>query len=241
MAIKPTKAGSQVLIRTRMGWTPDHLRYVGQKADPAGIKAEKPFVSVAIRRFSRGPVLAASGLEAGAMFHSDTQILIDTWTALGEAAVIPDRANLDPTALGLLLPRAFMAVRRGDGAEFRLAGSWIETFHGDSLGGTAWLPWWSESSRPLVADAITRTFREARPVIIVAGTEDDVTALEITLTPLRGADGTADRILGLYAPTTAQARDLVNIDSLTARVSVGVGDIRRAPLSLATLDGRLIA
>jgi len=175
------------------------------------------------------------------MFHSDTQTLIDTWTALGESAVIPERASLDPTRLGLLLPRAFMAVRRGDGAEFRLAGSWIETFHGDRLAGTAWLPWWSESSQPLVADAITRTFREARPVVIVAGAGEDVTALEITLTPLRGPDGTADRILDLYAPTTATTRDLVDVDSLTARVSVGVGDARRAPLSLATVDGRLIA
>ena len=175
------------------------------------------------------------------MFHSDTQTLIDTWTALGEAAVIPDRARFDPTRLGLLLPRAFMAVRRGDGAEFRLAGSWIETFHGDRLAGTAWLPWWSESSRPLVADAITRTFREARPVIIVAGAGADEAALEITLTPLRGSDGAADRILGLYAPTTAESRSLVDVDSLTARVSVGVGDIRRAPLSLATVDGRQIA
>ncbi|MGV9007989.1 MAG: PAS domain-containing protein [Brevundimonas sp.] len=175
------------------------------------------------------------------MFHSDTQILIDTWTALGEAAVIPDRAAFDPTRLGLLLPRAFMAVRRGDGAEFRLAGSWIETFHGDRLAGTAWLPWWSDSSRPLVADAITRTFREARPVVIVAGAGTDETALEIVLTPLRGADGVADRILGLYAPTTAETRHLLDVDSLTARVSVGVGDIRRAPLSLATVDGRLIA
>jgi hypothetical protein len=175
------------------------------------------------------------------MFHSDTQTLIDTWTALGEAAVIPDRAAFDPTRLGLLLPRAFMAVRRGDGAEFRLAGSWIETFHGDRLAGTAWLPWWSDSSRALVADAITRTFREARPVVIVAGAGSDETALEIVLTPLRGADGVADRILGLYAPTTAETRHLLDVDSLTARVSVGVGDIRRAPLSLATVDGRLIA
>jgi hypothetical protein len=155
--------------------------------------------------------------------------------------VIPDRAAFDPTRLGLLLPRAFMAVRRGDGAEFRLAGSWIETFHGDRLAGTAWLPWWSDSSRPLVADAITRTFREARPVVIVAGAGTDETALEIVLTPLRGADGVADRILGLYAPTTAETRHLLDVDSLTARVSVGVGDIRRAPLSLATVDGRLIA
>lgn len=175
------------------------------------------------------------------MFHSDTQTLIDTWTTLGEAAMIPDRAAFDPTRLGLLLPRAFMAVRRGDGVEFRLAGSWIETFHGDRLGGTAWLPWWSETSRPLVIDAISRTFREARPVVIVAGAGADEAALEIILTPLRGPDGVADRILGLYAPTTAESRSLVDIDSLTARVSVGVGDIRRAPLSLATVNGRLIA
>ena len=64
------------------------------------------------------------------MFHPDTQFLIDHWTGLsrrgGVRAGIPDRASLEPDALGLRLPRAFIAERHGDDAVIRLAGSWIE-------------------------------------------------------------------------------------------------------------------
>ncbi|WP_339915543.1 PAS domain-containing protein [uncultured Brevundimonas sp.] len=175
------------------------------------------------------------------MFHSDTQTLIDHWTLLAEGTAIPARAAFDPTRLGLLLPRTFMAARHEGDAVFRLAGGWIERFHGRPLGNTGWLPLWNADSRALVAESIARTFREARPVIIVAEAGDVEAPLEIVLAPLRGPDGVPDRLLGLYVPATAEGRELVEVESLKARVAVGVGEVRRAPLSLAAVDGRRIA
>ena len=80
------------------------------------------------------------------MFHPDTQFLIDHWTGLSRRdavrAGIPDRASLEPDALGLRLPRAFIVERDGDDAVVRLAGTWIEGFHGEPLKDRAlWSVW----------------------------------------------------------------------------------------------------
>ena len=51
----------------------------------------------------------------------------------------------------------------------------------------------------------------------------------------------ADRLIGLYQPTHPGDRSPDRIGSLMARVSIGVGPIARAPLTLAAIDGRRIA
>lgn len=179
------------------------------------------------------------------MFHSDTQFLIDHWTGLSRRpsvrAGIPDRASFAPDALGLRLPRAFIAERRQDDAVIRLAGTWIEGFHGDTLKDRSLLSLWRTASRPLVAAAMTQTVREARPVVIAAVAGVLSARLEVALVPLRSSTGTVDRILGLYAP--AATLDLAGDDPrmLTARVSIGVGEAARPALSLAAVGGRRIA
>ena len=179
------------------------------------------------------------------MFHPDTQFLIDHWTALSHRPEsrggIPDRAALQPDGLGLRLPRVFMAQRYGDDAIVRLAGSWIEAFHGEALRGGSLLSLWRTASRPLVATALLQAIREGRPVVIVALAGSLTAQIEVALLPLRGPSGRPDRLLGLYAPaaTLTVATDEPRL--LTARVSIGVGDAARAPLSLAAVGGRRIA
>ena len=179
------------------------------------------------------------------MFHPDTQFLIDHWAGLSRQtharAGIPERSALRPDALGLRLPRVFVAERTGDDAVIRLAGSWIETFHGETLKNSALLSLWHVPSRPMVAAALNQTAREARPVVVVALAGASLDQIEIVLVPLRGPDGDADRVLGLYAPmaTLGLAKDEPRL--LTARVSVSVGEAARAPLALAAVDGRRIA
>ncbi|MDP1913945.1 PAS domain-containing protein [Brevundimonas sp.] len=179
------------------------------------------------------------------MFHPDTQFLIDHWTGLSRQgavrAGIPDRAALEPDALGLRLPRAFIAERNGEDAVIRLAGTWVEGFHGAPLKDHALLSVWRTASRPLVAAAMTQTVREARPVVIAALAGFLSAQIEIALVPLRGPTGAVDRILGLYAPmaTLSFATDEPRL--LTARVSIGVGEPARPALALAVVGGRRIA
>lgn len=179
------------------------------------------------------------------MFHSGTQTLIDHWTALPEAERIPARSAFDPMELGGLATQLFSADRTG--SRLRLAGGWIERAHGQSLKGVDWLTLWSqgnggrENSRPMVAAAIVQSFREARPVVLVAEAAGLSGALEIVIAPLRSASGEADRLLGLYQPTNSADRAADSIGSLSARLSIGVGMIARAPLTLAAIDGRRIA
>jgi len=179
------------------------------------------------------------------MFHPDTQFLIDHWTELARRedvrAGIPERASLEPDVLGLRLPRAFIAQRAGEDAILRLAGGWIEAFHGRGLKNQPLLPLWRGASRPLVAAALTQTLREARPIVIVALAGAISAQIEIVLVPLRGPSGGADRILGLYAPTATLGLSADEPRLLTARVSIGVGESARAPLSLAAVGGRRIA
>ena len=175
------------------------------------------------------------------MFHSGTQTLIDHWLALPQAARIPARAAFDPVALVALMPQMFMADRMDQGARFRLAGGWIERAHGRSMRGVDWLPLWREDGRPMVAAAVVQAFREARPVALVAEAEGLTGPLEIVIAPLRSASGEADRLLGLYQPTHAADRQADGVGVLSARLSVGVGPVARAPLTLAAIDGRRIA
>jgi hypothetical protein len=173
------------------------------------------------------------------MFHSGTQTLIDHWTALPEARRIPARADFQPMAFGPLAPQLFMVER--EGARLRLAGGWIERLHGRPLGGAEWLSVWREDSRPMVATAMVQAFREARPVVLAADAARLDGVIEIVVAPLRNREGQADRLVGLYQAVNPADRHADDVGVLTARLSIGVGALGRAPLSLAAVDGRRIA
>lgn len=179
------------------------------------------------------------------MFHPDTQFLIDHWTGLSRRAEaragIPSRSAIEPAALGLRLPRVFMAERPGEEAVVRLAGGWIEDFHGERLKDQPLLSLWRTASRPLIASALTQSLREARPVVVVALAGRAAAQIEIALVPLRGPSGEPDRVLGLYAPAATLTLAADEPRLLTARVSIGVGEPARAPLSLAAVHGRRLA
>ncbi|HZV84673.1 MAG TPA: PAS domain-containing protein, partial [Brevundimonas sp.] len=185
------------------------------------------------------------GRKASPMFQPDTQFLIDHWAALSQAPStrggIPSRAALEPQTLGLRLPRTFLADRLGETPCLRLAGGWIEAFHGEPLRDRPFFSLWTGASRALIGAAVTQSVREARPVVVVATVGAAGSHIEVVLAPLRGPSGEPDRILGLYAPseTLALTRDESRL--LTARLSVGAGAPARAPLSLAAVGGRRLA
>lgn len=173
------------------------------------------------------------------MFHSGTQTLIDHWTALPGSSRIPARTAFDPMRLAPLAPQLFMIERTG--ARIRLAGGWVERAHGRALRGLDWLILWRAEAQPMVAAAILQAFREARPVVLTAEAPGLLSVIEIVVTPLRGASGEADRLLGLYQPTRTGDGEARDIGPMTARFATGVGPVARAPLTLAAIDGRRIA
>ncbi len=179
------------------------------------------------------------------MFHPDTQFLIDHWTRLAAGedarAGVPSRAGFHPDALGLRLSRAFIADRIGQGGVLRLSGGWIEAFHAQALKDRPFSCVWVPDSQGLVRAAAVQSVREARPVVIVAVAGANATAIEITLVPLRGRSGQVDRVAGLYAPSGSLSFAADDCRLLTARVSIGVGRVARAPLTLAAVGGRRVA
>lgn len=179
------------------------------------------------------------------MFHSDTNALIEIWTSLScgpEArAGLPSRASLYPDALGPRLTRAFLAERVGHDARLRLAGDWLEAFHGTPLTGAELSSLWRKRSHPMIAAALMQTVREARPVVVVAAVGATNAPVEVTLTPFQGEAPGRELILGLYAPTATLTLPTGVSHQLTARVFTGVGEPGRPHLALAALDGRRIA
>lgn len=176
------------------------------------------------------------------MFHPGTSALIETWSALPEAGRIPARAHFDPMSVHTLLPRLWSAQQANGGAwTLRLAGGWLEKLDPRAAPGVDWLALWRPESRPMAEAAVTQAIREARPVVLIAESVLLSAPVEVTLAPLRDRSGAATRLIGLYQPTDAADLAAENIGELSIRLSVAAGDSRRAPLSLATLDGRRIA
>ncbi|MGV9008477.1 PAS domain-containing protein [Brevundimonas sp.] len=179
------------------------------------------------------------------MFHADTHLLIDHWTTLSRAPSamggIPNRNSLHPDALGLRMPRLFMAEIMGDAPLLRVCGEWIESFHGLSLKDQPLLALWRETSHTMIAAALQQCIQEARPVVIKAAVGLSGDLIEVTLAPLRGASGQIDRIVGLYTALSTLALGQADSRLLTGRVCIGVGPTRRVPLSLAAVHGRRIA
>lgn len=176
------------------------------------------------------------------MFHSGTSALIAAWNALPDAGRIPARAAFDPMGMGGLIPQLWTAERLDGGlVPLRLAGGWVERLHGRPLTGLDWMHLWRADSRPMVAAAVAQAFLEARPMVLMADSPLMAGRLEIVITPLRDGAGVANRIVGLYQPLDATDRTAESVGELVARLSIEAGPSRRAPLSLAAVDGRRIA
>lgn len=173
------------------------------------------------------------------MFHSGTQRFLAVWSALAEGG-LPLRASFRPEALGDLLPRVLL-LERSDEPLVRLAGEAVERLFGCDLNRKPWLDFWTPDSRPLAGSAAFQIGREARPAVIVAEAGADAAPFEVSLVPLRGSVGAADRVLGLYQPLTAAGAALTDAAPLSARLSAMVGEPRRPSLRVAAVDGRRVA
>lgn len=177
------------------------------------------------------------------MFHPDTQLLIDHWALLAgrrdSHGGVPYRSSLRPDALGLRLPRTFIAERIDGEVRVRLVGGWIESLHGAPVKGEMLQSLWRADSQGMIGAAIQRATDEAAPVVVNATVGAAGSSLEITLAPLRGASGRVDRLLGLYAPLSSLTLTKDESRKLAGRFARTVRG--PSPLSLAAIDGRRVA
>ena len=176
------------------------------------------------------------------MFHSGAQRLIDLWSQTPRTGRFPAQSAFDPTLLGDLMPHTFIAEKTDEGVAFRLAGSWIEGLHGRTLKGARWLDLWAQDSRLVVHRTAAQALLEARPMVIMALAGFEMAPIEVVMAPLRGPSGAADRLIGVYQPTSDAGRNLRDVRTLAARLAVPVADLPSRPLpTLAAVDGRRVA
>lgn len=140
------------------------------------------------------------------MPHANTQRLIDEWRRQKAGEQPPLRTSISPAAFGPLLPQLFLLGKEHVGLEeVRLAGGLIADLHGRDLRGADFFELWSRQDRHRVRMSLAMSRSSAMPVVMTAtatsvhGVE---VKLEISLAPLIGASGLADRTIGLYQPLT---------------------------------------
>jgi hypothetical protein len=184
------------------------------------------------------------------MFHSNTQQLIDTWRAHREGRRLPARTSLSPIDLGPLLPQVFMLGQEDgpNGGEevFRLSGGFIADLYGRDLRGSTFNALWSSYERGLAADALARARSSAAPVVITVDAKaagGEAIGVELTLAPLTGPDGAANRTLGLLQPISMVGRLMgQRVESLVWRGAKVAADAGAEPrLKLVAMNGRRVA
>jgi hypothetical protein len=176
------------------------------------------------------------------MFHSNTQRVIEDWTARRGDRPAPARADISPQDFRELLPQLFILGRDGPEPEpFRLAGGLLADLHGRDLRGLSFWSLWLPSDRERAREALDQARRSGAPVVLDAAgwtAEGDLARIEMVLAPLTGPEGALDRVFGLYQPTTSLRRLLGRpIQALTLEGVRLAGAPRRPHLRLAALDG----
>lgn len=182
------------------------------------------------------------------MFHANTARLIQEWQARRTGRALPARTDISPVQFGALLPQLFILGQEDDGAEvFRLAGGLLADLHGRELRGADFFALWSRPERGLVRAALEKARNTASPVVIAAraiSEDGGEIGLEITLAPLTGAAGAADRTIGLYQPTSTVARLMgrtINVLGWRNATFADAPAARASHLKLVVLDGRRVA
>lgn len=128
--------------------------------------------------------------------------VLSYWYSLRKANSAPLRTQLDPTAIRSRLPDLFMLGWRELDLVFRLAGTRICELFGEELREQVFLDLWHPSQKDKVIEAALSALRSELPVICDVSAIQDSKAIdiEILLLPLRGPDGSCDRLLGTLLP-----------------------------------------
>jgi hypothetical protein len=136
--------------------------------------------------------------------HPSIRELYDYWNARRGRRTVPDRSDIEPTAIRRVLADTFiLSVERPRGYPFRVAGTRVCAIFGRELKNEPYLALWSPDAGMAARDLLAVVATEAiGAVASVTGTTSIGSrhALELLLLPLTYR-GTAElRILGALAP-----------------------------------------
>jgi hypothetical protein len=138
------------------------------------------------------------------MKHPSIRELFDYWNLRRGRRIAPERADIEPGAIGRVLADTFiLSYDERAGHPFRIAGTRVCAAFGRELKSEGFLTLWSTDSRPLAKDLIGIAGHEgvgsvanARAVSTLGSTHE----LELLLLPLLHRGRTDARVLGALAP-----------------------------------------
>jgi hypothetical protein len=180
------------------------------------------------------------------MKHAVSQELYAYWQEQRGNRPAPERADIAPGPIRHVLSDVFiLALDRGAGHPFRLAGTRVCALFGRELKGECFIELWTTSSRPIVSDLLAIVEKEQ--VGTVAGVtgqmaNGDMIELELLLLPLAARTNLA-RTIGVLVPLQTPEWLGVNAIGTLAigpRRHVGASiEERRLPRLMRPLQRRL--
>ena len=179
------------------------------------------------------------------MFHPGTSRLIACWAGLA-AGGVPARAQFDPLAVHDLLPQMFLLAREGDRLALRIAGENLRDLFARPLKGTDIFQLFAPTAQPLARRTALQAVRDGLPMVLVStgrAKGGGQVPMEVVLAPLRGADGTTDRLIGMIQPTASLVLlDGEPVHEVTVRIAATAGTGPQRPgLRLVAIDGQRLA
>ena len=152
------------------------------------------------------------------MAHSGTVTFLSYWRGLQTTpARAPQRDLFDPAALKSLIPQLIMVSGDDTVHRFRLAGGFVNTFHGYELKGTAFPALFRSPFIDTVHTVLVMSRRREQPLLLnlsapwrsfddladADASQTETVHFEVCLCPLRSHAGQADRFVGIYQTTSA--------------------------------------
>lgn len=162
-----------------------------------------------------------AGPQALALTQPASKLLFDYWNALRNGRMLPQRSEVDPAALRLVLPNLFILQRYdSDHVNFRVAGTAICAAFGRELRDHNFIALWERNRQPVIRDLLLRVAETARVAVVRAvGTTLDKRRFpaEVVLLALADNWGAHTRILGIASFGGDEAilgwRKLVQLDA----------------------------
>jgi hypothetical protein len=138
------------------------------------------------------------------MKHASSRELHAYWEQKRGTRPAPERADIDPAAISGVLSDAFIvALNRGAGYPFRLAGTRVCALFDREIKGESFLGLWTIASRPVLSSLLTILAEECiGTVAAVAAQNADgyPLDLELLMLPLSPSRPLFARALGVLAP-----------------------------------------
>jgi hypothetical protein len=138
------------------------------------------------------------------MKHASSRELHGYWEQQRGTRPAPERADIEPGAIrGALSDTFIIALNRGAGYRFRLAGTRVCALFNREMKGESFLGLWTIASRPLVSSLLTVLSDECIGTVaaVTAQSADgDHLDLELLLLPLDIDRPTFARAIGVLAP-----------------------------------------